>query len=295
MNIISTALSVFFALGLFIAKDVGAQNIVGAIVQNQISIQTTREGTKVIPIPPGNWQVAYRNRYRAANNSAGNANHFVDTVLIEVDNRVLRKLLYVGVNDDSDLIKRYTSEPCKRDDTIHRNDYGTRLWTQRCLLVTHVPDYLNSNNKGISATRALLINSGVSFPNTVFGMAYTQFDTYGNSLNVVLRFNPEAYGFADTSSSYNFSPWHKDLIQKDQARSQFASRVINYSEAYAAALQNAFNKRPVPFLVQFDSANQSFNETNTRDIGKQCMEIGFKQGTSTYSNCVKELESRKGR
>ncbi len=86
-------------------------------------------------------------------------------------------------------------------------------------------------------------------------MSYAQFDTHGNFLNVVLRFNAAAYGFTDTSSTYNFSPWHKDLIQKDQARAQFASRVINYSEAYATALQSVFNKRPVPFLLPFDSVN----------------------------------------
>ncbi len=295
MNINSTALGVLFALGLFISKDVGAQNIVGTIVQNQISIQTSREGTKVIPIPPGNWQLAYQNRYTASMNSSGNAANFIQTVLIEVDNKVLRKLLFISVNNDSDQIKRYTDEPCKRDNAIHRNDFGTRLWTQRCLLVTHIPNYLNGDSKAISATRSLLINNGVSFPNTVFGMAYTQFDTYSNFLTVSLRFNPEAYGFTDTSSSYNFSPWHKDLIQKDQARSQFASRVINYSEAYAAALQNAFNKRPVPFLLPFDLSSAPLSETNNRDIGKQCVDIGFRQGTSAYSNCIKELDSRKGR
>ncbi len=292
MNIISTTFSLFLALGLLTSKNVDAQHSIGATVQNQISIQTSREGTKVIPIPPGNWQVAYSNRYRAPNNSAGNANHHVETVLIEIDNKVLRKLLYVRVNDDTDLIKRYTEEPCKRDNTIHRNDFGTRLWTQRCLLVTHVPDYLSEDSKAISATRALLINNKVSFPNTVFGMAYTQFDTYGNYLTVSLRFNPEAYGFTDTSSSYNFSPWHKDLIQKDQARAQFASRVINYSEAYATALQSAFNKRPVPFLLQFDVSSQISNEVIKVDLSKQCSDIGFTQGTIKHNQCVIELEGR---
>jgi hypothetical protein len=294
LKIISTTLSVFLILGMLTSKDVDAQHSVGSTVQGQVTIQTSSEGTKVIPIPPGNWQVAYRNRFRAANNSNGNANHFVETVLLEINNLTLKKVLYIRVNDDS-LLKKYSDEPCKRDNTIHRNDYGTRLWTQRCLLVAHVTSYFNTDSKSVSATRALLLNNKVSFSNTVFGMAYTQFDTYGNFLTVSLRFNPEAYGFSDTSSEYNFSAWHRDLIQKDPARAQFASRVINYSEAYATALQSAFNKRPVPFLIPFDSANAPMSETNNRDVGKQCADIGFKQGTSAYSNCIKELDSRKGR
>jgi len=129
-------------------------------------------------------------------------------------------------------------------------------------------------------------------PSTTFGMNYTQYDGYGSYLQVVLRLNPIAYGLQDSSASYEMSPWHKDLIRSDSAKSQFASKVVAYSEAYANALQGAFNKRPLPFTIQFDETSQSGNSLSVDDLRKKCMEIGFKKGTAALDGCIKELQGR---
>lgn len=278
-------LTVFFNPLTF--SEASAQIPIGSVVQNQLLINTSREGTKVIPLPPGVWTVAYNERIRGG--STGNGNHYIDIVLIDKVSGVLRKLISVRVNDDTDTHKTFTDEPCKRTNAFHKNDYGTRLWEQRCLVVSHVVNFVGTDSRLSSAIRAYLLSNNINFPKTVFGMSYTQFDRFGSFMEIRLRFNPVAYGFMDTNTEYNFSAWHKDVIQSDQARAQFASRVVSYSEAYASTLQLAFNKSPAPFLLQFDTPalNLSVDELNSK-----CTEIGFKPKTNAHRNCVTELQNR---
>ena len=277
--------AMFFTLQSF--SEANAQIPVGSVVQNQLIIDTSREGTKVIPLPPGLWTVAHSIKFRGG--STGNGNHYIEIVLIEKMSGVMRKSISVYVNDDTDTHKNYLNEPCKRTNAFHKNDYGTRLWEQRCLMVSHVVNFVGNNARLSSAVRAYLLNKNINFPKTVFGMRYTQFDRFGSFMEIRLRFNPVAYGFMDTDTEYNFSPWHKDVIQSDQARAQFASRVVSYSEAYANALQLAFNKSPASFMLQFDAPVQNLN---IDEINSKCTEIGFKPKTKAHRDCATELQKR---
>lgn len=277
--------AVFFTLQSF--SEANAQIPVGSVVQNQLVIDTSREGTKVIPLPPGVWTVADRIRVRGG--TAGNGNHYIEIVLIEKMSGVMRKLISVRVNDDADTHKTFSDEPCKSTNAFFKNDYGTRLWVQRCLRVSHVVNFLGNNSRVSSAMRPYLLNNNLDLPKTVFGMTYTQFDRYGSFMAIRLFFNPVAYGFMDTNTDYNFSPWHKDVIQSDQARAQFASRVVSYSEAYANALQLAFNKSQAPFMLQFDAPVQNLN---IDEINSKCTAIGFKPKTKAHRDCVTELQKR---
>jgi hypothetical protein len=293
MRIINNLL-VLFSLVLTIGiSSAFAQPAIGSIVQNQLNIQTTKDGLKTIPLPPGKWLVIYTERKKEGGNTSGNANHYVSTALIDLDNRQLKKLLSIRVNDDSDGHKRYSNELCKANDVMHKNAYGGGVWDQRCLYVSHVSNWLGTGGNSLTAgMRAYLINNDIALPSTTFGMNYTQYDGYGSYLQVVLRLNPIAYGLQDSSASYEMSPWHKDLIRSDSAKSQFAAKVVAYSEAYANALQGAFNKRPLPFMIQFDSPSQSGNTLSVDDLRKKCMEIGFKKGTAALDGCIKELQGR---
>jgi hypothetical protein len=284
---ILSLITILIFVNLLSFSEANAQLPIGSIAQNQLVIDTSRDGTKVIPLPPGVWTVVYSARSRGG--STGNGNHYIDIALIENVSGVMRKSLTVRINDDADTHKTFTDEPCKRTNALHKNDYGTRLWEQRCLLVSHVTNFVGTDNKISSAFRSYLMNNNLNIPKTVFGMSYTQFDRYGSFMQIRFRFNPAAYGFMDTNTEYNFSPWHKDVIQSDQARAQFASRVVSYSEAYANALQLAFNKSSAPFMLQFDAPAQNLS---VDELNSKCTEIGFKPKTNAHRNCVTELQNR---
>jgi len=270
-----------------------AQPVTGSIVQDQLNIQTTKDGLKIIPLPPGKWYVIFSQKERSGGDEKGNQNRYINIELAETSNNLLKKFLSIRLNDDAEGHKRYTNEPCKVTNIHHKNDYGSRLWDQKCLVVSHVAGWLQTgNNDSFSAIRAYFLTNNILIPSTTFGMNYTQFDSYGGFLRVILRFNPIAYGFADSSASYEMSPWQKDLIRSDSAKSQFAAKVVAYSEAYANALQGAFNKRPLPFMIEFDEAKQSEDIFSTDELREKCVEIGFKKGTKAFDNCVIELQSR---
>jgi hypothetical protein len=293
MRIINNLLVLFSLILTIGVSSAFAQPAIGSIVQDQLNIQTTKDGLKIIPLPPGKWYVIFSQKERSGGDEKGNQNRYINIELAETSDNLLKKFLSIRLNDDAEGHKRYTNEPCKVTNIHHKNDYGSRLWDQKCLVVSHVAGWLQTgNNDSFSAIRAYFLTNNILIPSTTFGMNYTQFDSYGGFLRVILRFNPIAYGFADSSASYEMSPWQKDLIRSDSAKSQFAAKVVAYSEAYANALQGAFNKRPLPFTIQFDETSQSGNSLSVDDLRKKCMEIGFKKGTAALDGCIKELQGR---
>jgi hypothetical protein len=264
-----------------------AQPSAGTVIQNQLIIDTAKDGMKTIPLPPGKWLVVFEQKVRGGRTGTGN--FYIDTVLIEVESGVLKRTIFVRVNDSSESHNQYTDEPCKNTERLHSNNYGTQMWLQRCLQVTHLTKWLNNGQTPtVKAVRTFLITNRIEIPKTVVGSNYTEFDRNGRFLQVRVRFNPVAYGFADSNADWNSSMWHRDYINTDTTKMHFISRIIAYSEAYASSLNNSFNNAPSQFSLAFDHNLKKTDE----EIFQTCTDIGFKENSTKHKNCLNELKSR---
>lgn len=187
-----------------------------------------------LPLPPGWWEITTLNDFTSG---GGVAKRMQRLSLHSVeDNKLKMAMLITAMTDSSSA--RWLDEPCKGTEAfLHKNDYGTKLWRQRCLIVRPVT-FLQGDNE---LTRASLQRlSGIKFDFNAVSAIYTQYDERGVYVVYVLHFFPSTYGLENPLiGNLNMSPYHPSRVKGSGVNESFVAAVVAYSEQLAAAIDNS--------------------------------------------------------
>ena len=301
---------------------VGDLPVVGSQISGRIELDFD-QGSKVIPLPAGNWKVLYADENKGTfHRDLSPPDRFAVLILVQVEGSTLVNQLYIRTNITSQT-KQYSDQLCDRNAAHFLLDsFDSAVYDQRCLKASFLVGYL-ANPQGVWAdVRSRLVKAEVSFPNTIFQTRYTEFDHTGQWLDVQLYLNPVAFGFPDNQTAWGQAPWHKDFLIHDAVRTGFVNDWVSFSMSYGQLLHDgfvngrqlllptftftsdgslrsgtvslvpAFKPRATSLPDQGYGVASATTNRPTVDYESQCASIGFKSGSTAWDQCVKELKSR---
>jgi len=219
-----------------------AMPTVGNTVNGSIT-ESTSMGNVVIPLPSGVWTIAYAGQFEGPRMQKANSeitgyngeasNRFEELVLIQANGSNLQSMLDVTFNTTNEL-KTYADNLCTANPAYLKDDYGTKLWKQRCLEVGSATNGINSDQsaKG-KAVRAFINSKNLLTPGTFVAMNYAQYDRDGSRINIRLNENPNSHGLDDQLDSTGLSQWNHEVISRYPQKQQFMNKFADFSKAYA--------------------------------------------------------------
>jgi hypothetical protein len=231
------------ALSIVAAPSANCQTV-GTIYENSISVFDKRNAKEYyrIPLPPGKWE-AMQVRDRS---SSGNAAFPMrDIKLANIENGFLASVIEITAKTD-DQFSRWNDEPCKiQQPLLHKNDYSTRLWRQKCLTI--VPSVVFQNtNEATQSLLALLSARGVKNDFNGIASTFTKFDDIRKYLVVRLWHFPSLHGLENpVISVINTSPFHPSNIDAEPKRAEFRTALISYMEQLSQAFDDAYEGKPL--------------------------------------------------
>lgn len=236
------------------APVVSSAQTTGSTVTGHVAVQEARGNKTVakIPLPPGEWEVSDSVLRKSLANDAADMR---DIRLIQV------------VKDDQGLALHHTieitmkvggpnitwnDEPCKISPVIAKNDFGTRLFKQKCL--TLISDgYLQNNSAYTQKSLADLARRGVRHDYNALTLTYTRFGDFGHFLIVRHFFFPSRYGLDNPRIGMpNESPWHPSRVGLDPARQRLVDAIFKYGEQIAPALDKAYLREEPGVIGAFE-------------------------------------------
>ena len=211
--------------------------------------------TTNIPLPNGIWKTIQgdENSRPTVNKRGieGPPFKFRQIWMINERNGVLLHHLSITAKVNS-LPMTFTDELCKGDDYIYKNNYGTKLWDQRCLTINQAP-YLNqSGNHTQEMMQDYLNSKNIQYRHESINLTIQQFSRNGKNAKISLRFFPSNYGFIDpVSASGLASPWGISNIKSDPQKTKFINAIIDWAENYASIFFKSFDEEkaqdtPIP-------------------------------------------------
>lgn len=307
------------SVGLFFAKSSLAQlPPVGAQIVGNLSIGSDYRPYN-ISLPPGTWQVAFINYqdtekfyYAAYIGPAGfEQKAYGDVALIQIADRQLIGLISVKARLKTSSFIRVPSicnEPTRPN---HINTYGkTAPQISKCLEVKPLDWNSQRQSDLMAGVKDYLGRINVSYPVDMVGLQFYEDYRTQRFLDFSYYVNPAIWGYANTSSTVDRSPWNSALITRDPTKASFMTALVAYAEAYSSVLSNsardggsgagfvAFN--PPANAAQRGAGNSQTQsaqpapgpEAKLKQIQQTCVTIGFKPGTPGMFDCVKELSIR---
>jgi len=205
---------------------------------------------KTVPLPPGDF-VIVASRTRDATHVKGQwirqRVQLVTVYLAQIEGNVLRaEVLATTVLDPSFTYSKWEDEPCRRTDTLFRQDLARNAgYQQNCLLVNHVTNVYTREPEGIYAEAyAWLQQRAVSLPVDVIIQASVTRIEVGEWLATVHRFNPAAFGCdVGRNPSWATSAWHRSALAKDAERAQFVNSVVEWGKVIQAQVDDEIRNR----------------------------------------------------
>lgn len=205
---------------------------------------------KSVPLPPGDF-VMVASRTRDATRVKGEwirqRVQLVTVYLAQVEGNVLRaEVLATTVLDPSFTYSKWEDEPCRRTDTLFRQDLaGNPGYQQNCLLVNHVPNVYTREPEGIYAEAyTWLQKHAVNLPVGVIIQATITRIEVGEWLATVHRFNPAAFGCdVGRNPSWAASAWHPNALAGDAERAQFVKSVVEWGKFVQAQVDDEIRNR----------------------------------------------------
>ena len=209
---------------------------VGQLVQGTIAINGRAERNiyATFPLVEGEWSVEYSKLRSNSSNS-----DFRDLNFFQFENGKLKLaaeyIIKVGGSGT-----QWLDEPCKVQPTLHKNDYGTRIWKQKCLVIEAIP-FLQSNNEPTRLALNSLSKRGMKNDFNSLRMTYTRYGDSDKFMIVRLHFFPSVYGLENpTVGIINTSPWNPSNIPSDPGKTRFVNALIKYSERLVQSLDLAY-------------------------------------------------------
>jgi hypothetical protein len=212
-----------------------------------------------VPLPAGEWMVA-RSSVRNVNGHP-NAKLRDVSLLQVVDGKLIGAIEIVTKADD--LVIRWNDEPCKVDSVHHKNDFGTKLWTQKCLTVNYSP-FLQNDNDAVRNAINDLASKNIKHDFNAIRMIYTRFGDVGRFLIYRYFLFPSNYGLENPREAVpTASPYHPFLIDNHPDKKDFVSAVIKYAEDITPNLDVAYmGGNRAPFMAFSYSRNTSSADHN---------------------------------
>jgi hypothetical protein len=180
-----------------------------------------------LPLPKGVWEVSYVN-HRTTNSTN---QPMVDVGLILIEDNFLKASVEITAASTSTQT-RWNDEPCKLESIYHKNNYGTRLWTQKCLTLNPIT-FLQKDNKVTNDAIQEFARRGIRHDFNAIRFAYTRYGDLSKFLIYKLSVFPSVYGLDNKMQSVmNASPWHPANAQLDPEKSKFINELVDFSERF---------------------------------------------------------------
>lgn len=305
--------------GLFFAKASLAQlPPVGAQIVGNISIASDYRPYN-ISLPPGTWSVAYTKYHDTDKFHYSSLTHFSgvepraygDVALVQAAGNQLIGLITLKVRLKTSAFINTPSicnEPTRPN---HINTYGrTAPQISKCLEVKPLDWNSPRQSDLIAGVKDYLGRINVNYPVDMVGLQFYEDYRAQRFLDFSYYINPAIWGYVNTSSTVDRSPWNSTLITRDPSKAIFMTTLVAYAEAYSSVLSNsardggsgagfvAFNPpansaQPATGNSQKQSAQPASGpEAKLKQMQQTCVTIGFKPGTPGMLDCVKELSVR---
>jgi len=233
---------------------------VGDKFSTTISISDRRNNVFYkLPLPKGVWEVAYLNH--RTTNSTNQA--MVDIGLWLIEDNFLKATVEITAAA-SPTQTRWTDEPCKIEPTYYKNDYGTMLWTQKCLTLSPIT-FLQKNNKVTNDAIENFVKRDVKHDFNAVRVTYTRLGDLSKMLAYKLSVFPSAYGLDNQLQvNLNASPWHPSRVNKDIEKSKFINELTKFSETFVKQINEHYEEKvknysPIEFIYP------PLNETTKTD------------------------------
>lgn len=209
-----------------------------SVHEGSIAVKDSRNSSTVfdIPLSPGKWMVAHI----ANRNSTGSASAKIkDVRLMKVANGVLQEVLEISAKVESSNVN-WTDEPCKVEPVLYKNDYGTRLWKQKCLTMGY-QSFLQANNDATRLALRQLSDRSVKHDFNSIRADYTRYGDYGKLLIIRQHFFPSNFGLENPPVGIlNSSTYHPSLIGRDEKKKAMVEALARYMETVVQAFDAAY-------------------------------------------------------
>lgn len=201
-----------------------------------------------IPLPKGEWEVAYL-RHRTTNSTNQD---MVDIGLWLIEDNFLKATVEITAAASSTQT-RWTDEPCKIQPTYYKNDYGTMLWTQKCLTLSPIT-FLQAKNNVTNDALENFVKRGVKHDFNAVRFTYTRYGDLSKMLAYKLSIFPSSYGLDNQmQTNLNASPWYPARVERDIEKSKFIDELTKFSENFVKHINEHYEEKvknysPVEFV-----------------------------------------------
>jgi len=221
---------------LFFAKSSLAQlPPVGAQIAGNLSIASDYRPYN-ISLPPGNWQVASL-RYEEVNKfhdftlsqSAGiEAKAFGEIALIQITGGKILGLIAVKARLKTSSKIRTPSICGDQQRHNHLNTYGLRPpQVIKCLQVKPLDWSMTDQSQLFEGIKGYLAKQGIKYPVDMVGFQFTEEASRpGRYLEYSYYVNPDIWGYPNTASPVDRSPWVQSTVQRDPNKASFMIALI---------------------------------------------------------------------
>lgn len=206
-----------------------------------------------VPLPEGEWTVAFTNTMPTPDGK----NVFRNVALYQTAEGKVTRAVYAHIKVDGPAT-RWADEPCKDSSVLYKNDYGTRLWQQKCLVI-RTSTFLQSGNE---VSRTMLERFGAKGIKTDFNslsVKYTRYGDHDKFYAYELSVFPSAYGLENpVIGVLASSPWAAHNYIHDPEKVRFVDALKAYAETVVTELDRAYDtKRAIAPIRSF-----TYNRTN---------------------------------
>ncbi|MBC3813187.1 hypothetical protein [Undibacterium aquatile] len=217
-------------------------------------------GAREFPLPPGVWILTAKYKHRI--HLRGTTNEGADVwtgYFVNLKNKQFRAAMELSASVSSTPTTRWMPEPCKRDDTVFKDSFNSRIDFPECLLITHnIKMFERSSQSWWHPTSIWFEEQEISLPTTTLATMYDKYQ-FGDCVLVRFWFNPELAGMPPSKNVTQWSKndWHKNRLEKDPARSEYMQQFIAWSQSIPDAYRASLNKKATIALPDFPVVNMA--------------------------------------
>ncbi len=218
----------------------------GEKITGQLAIQSEGGFTKFfVPLPPGEWEVTFNRERRGT----GSAPKMRDAGLFLYDGGRLKSAIEITAYIENRPM-RWRDEPCKGTEANYfKNDFGTRLWDQKCLVAIPAK-FLQGTNEPTTKALDALAQRGIENEFNGIKLIYSRYDTKGMFVIYRQFIFPGAFGFENSKEAVlNSWSWYPAEAKKDPMKNAFIGLVQNYGLSIAAAIDSGYEKKTLIPIV----------------------------------------------
>jgi hypothetical protein len=201
-------------------------------------------GDRQFALPPGEWQVvAVSDGFVTTGVDRTGANRTVYLVQVDGGKHLIAIMQVVASLSSIAGNSSWTSEPCKRGDTLHRDTLDGNFKYPACLLINHLTNFWQGEVPGNPVQAKIwtwLRDNKIDVPYTAIMAEYSKYFA-GDFAVVRVWLSPDAAGIEPAPRvSWSASPWHPKLIKDNTQRQAYVDSVKVWANAMVVSSRNSF-------------------------------------------------------